>query len=68
MQTRKQFLPGEALDILEAQDRLLKFLLHCCEQILRDILAADLLEDKYPVQPEPALTSGVEASGFEKDL
>jgi hypothetical protein len=29
MHTRKQFLPGEALDILEAEDRLIKFLVHC---------------------------------------
>ena len=64
MHARKQFLPGEALDILEAQERLLRFLVHCCEQILHDIPATELLGDKYPVQPEPVLKSGVEPSGF----
>jgi hypothetical protein len=64
MHTRKQFMPGEALDILEAQDRLMKFLVHCCEQLLHDIPAEELLSDKYPVQPEPALKSGVEPDGF----
>ncbi|KAK4096550.1 hypothetical protein N658DRAFT_511115 [Parathielavia hyrcaniae] len=65
MHTRKQFLPGEALDILEAQDRLMKFLVHYCEKLLHDIPAADLLGDKYPVQPEPVLRSGVEPDGFD---
>ncbi|KAK4124379.1 hypothetical protein N657DRAFT_663457 [Parathielavia appendiculata] len=32
MHTREQFLLGEALDILEAQDRM-KFLVHCCEKL-----------------------------------
>ena len=65
MHTRKQFLPGEALDILEAQDRLLKFLIHCCEQVLHDVPAAELLNDKYPAQPEPILKLGVDSSGFD---
>lgn len=64
MHTRKQFMPGEALDILEAQDRLIKFLVHCCEQLLHDIPAEELLGEKYPVQPEPVLKSGVEPDGF----
>lgn len=64
MHTRKQFLPGEALEILGAQDRLMEFLLHCCEQLLHNIPAAELLGEKYPVQPEPVLTSGVEPGGF----
>jgi hypothetical protein len=65
MAKRKQFLPGEALDILEAQERLLRFLVRCCEQLLHDIPAAELLADRYPVQPELALKSGVDPSGFD---
>ncbi len=65
MHTRKQFLPGEALDILEAQDRLLRFLIHCCEQVLHDIPAAELLSNKYPVQPEPTLKLGLDSNGFD---
>ncbi|KAK4236499.1 hypothetical protein C8A03DRAFT_16841 [Achaetomium macrosporum] len=61
--TRKQFMPGEALDILEAQDRVMKFLVHCCEQLLHDIPPAELLGDRYPVQPEPALKAGVDPGG-----
>ncbi|KAK4234779.1 hypothetical protein C8A03DRAFT_46958 [Achaetomium macrosporum] len=64
--TRKQFMPGEALNISETQDRLMKFLVHCCEQLLHDIPPAELLDDKYPVQPEPTLKPGVEPdSGFD---
>ena len=55
----------QALDILEAQERVMKFLVHCCEQLLHDIPAAELLGDKYPVQPEPMLKSGMEPDGFE---
>ena len=62
MHTRKQFHPGEAVDILEAQERVMKFLIHCCEQLLHDIPPADLLREQYPIQPEPALKLGVEPS------
>jgi hypothetical protein len=65
MHTRRQFMPGEAVDILEAQERVMKFLVHCCEQLLYDIPAAELLGDKYPVQLEPILKSGVEPDGFD---
>ncbi|KAK3900268.1 hypothetical protein C8A05DRAFT_17403 [Staphylotrichum tortipilum] len=65
MHTRRQFLPGEAVDILEAQERLMKFLVNCCEQILHDIPPADLLGEQHPVQPEPTLKLGVEPSGFD---
>ncbi len=62
--TRKQFLPGEGLMILEAQDRLLEFLVQCCQQILHDISSDELLSDSHPVQPEPQLKDSAEATGF----
>lgn len=64
--TRKQFLPGEGLMILEAQERLLAFLVDCCKQLLHDISEADLTSDvKYPIVPQPQRKSEIEVNGFE---
>lgn len=63
MNTQKQFLPGEGLLVLEAQDRLLAFLLQCCMGILHDMSETDLVEG--PVLPEPQLKRESEISGFE---
>jgi hypothetical protein len=65
MHTRRQFLPGEGLIVLEAQDRLLRFLVECCHQILCDIPVEELASPKFPVQPEPQLKSEKELNGFE---
>ncbi|KAI1175015.1 hypothetical protein F4777DRAFT_350858 [Nemania sp. FL0916] len=65
LHTRKQFLPGEGLLVLEAQDRLLKFLVGCCRQILSDILSKPTTTPNLTVQPEPYLKTEQESSGFE---
>jgi hypothetical protein len=65
MHTLKQFQPGEGLMILEAQERVLSFLVNCCEQILHDIPAATLTTDAFTLQPEPHLNSDRESEGLE---
>ncbi|KAK7750173.1 hypothetical protein SLS62_007924 [Diatrype stigma] len=65
MHTRKQCLPGEGLIILEAQERLLKFLVDVCQQILHEIPSDQLTADTYPIQPEPQLKSDAETNGFD---
>ncbi|KAM0487345.1 hypothetical protein ACHAP7_001857 [Fusarium lateritium] len=64
MHTRKQFLPGEGLLILEAQACLMSFLVDCCRQILHEIPYESITSDVYPVQPEPQLKTDSDASGF----
>jgi hypothetical protein len=63
MHTRRQFLPGEALLILEAQERLMVFLTECCKQILHDIPTDSLISDSYPIQPEPPSKSENNVTG-----
>lgn len=65
LHTRKQFLPGEGLLILEAQEKVMSFLVECCCQILHDIPADKLVTDEFPVQPEPAFKAEREATGFD---
>ena len=65
MTSQKQFIPGEGLLILEAQEKLLKFLVNCCQQILHEIPIENLSADTFPIQPEPYLKTEKESSGFD---
>ncbi|KAI0970428.1 hypothetical protein F4678DRAFT_139287 [Xylaria arbuscula] len=64
MHTRKQFLPGEGLLILEFQERLLEFLVDCCKNILHDIPLDQMTGDQFAIQPEPPLKESLDATGF----
>ncbi|RAK81302.1 uncharacterized protein BO72DRAFT_518830 [Aspergillus fijiensis CBS 313.89] len=59
----KQFMPGEGLLVLEAQARLLTFLVQCCHQLLSDIPVDNF--DSFPILPPPQTQSETELSGFE---
>ncbi|KAJ4390060.1 hypothetical protein N0V93_007533 [Gnomoniopsis smithogilvyi] len=65
MTSRKQFLPGEGLMILEAQERLLAFLVNCCKQILHEVAQENLTSTTVPVHPEPQLKTEAETNGFD---
>lgn len=54
-QSLGEFLTGEGLLILEAQDRTMSFLVACAQAILHPLSPASVLSDEYPPQPEPAL-------------
>lgn len=63
--TKKQFLPEEGFIILEAQERLLSFLVNCCHQILHDIPKETMTSDTYPIKPQPQLPTEADSTGFD---
>ncbi|CAG7937538.1 unnamed protein product [Penicillium salamii] len=65
MATQKQFIPGEGLIILEAQERLLNFLVQCALDILHEIPKETAISDTFPILDEPRLKTESKISGFE---
>lgn len=65
MTKQKQFIPGEGLMILEAQERLLTFLVRCCLELLHDIPQSTLTSGSFPILPEPQLKPEREINGFD---
>ncbi|KAI1320307.1 hypothetical protein F5Y16DRAFT_414012 [Xylariaceae sp. FL0255] len=48
-----EFNPRKTLAILEAQEKILDFLVSCCKQILWDIPSQELTNPRFPIQDEP---------------
>jgi hypothetical protein len=61
---QKQFLPEEGLLILEAQERLLNFLVSCCKHILHEIPDQILTSDAFPIKSPPRLKTEVDTNAF----
>jgi hypothetical protein len=53
MQEGFEFIPGEGLLALEAQNGLYDFLLKCCQTLFQDIGVEDLANQTLPILPEP---------------
>ncbi|KAJ4260462.1 hypothetical protein NW762_007202 [Fusarium torreyae] len=60
-----QFEPWQGVLLLELQEKLMKFLVECCHQILHEIPPEDMVSDAYPIQPEPSLRTDAETNGYE---
>jgi hypothetical protein len=50
--------PGQGLTILEIQQRILGFLVKCCQLILHDLSPDSLTDDQTPIRPEPPAIVG----------
>ncbi|CAG1973305.1 unnamed protein product [Fusarium graminearum] len=64
MNTRKQFLPGEGILVLESQARLMSFLVDFCHEILHEVPTTTITSDTYPIQPEPSFKNDGDTSGY----
>ncbi|KAL9618972.1 MAG: hypothetical protein Q9160_006366 [Pyrenula sp. 1 TL-2023] len=56
--------PGESLTVLEIQKRVWSFLVDCCLHILHEIPKANIVSERYNVQPEPPMVLGRDEVGF----
>ncbi|KAK5942298.1 hypothetical protein PMZ80_004861 [Knufia obscura] len=64
MHQRIGTLPGEGLLVLEIQDRILQFLIKCCQEILHDLGPQQLASEEYPIQPDFQPPSENDSAGF----
>lgn len=60
----RQFSPAKGLIILEAQERVLGFLVSCCKQIMHEIPEHTLMSDAFPIKPTPELQTEADTGGF----
>jgi hypothetical protein len=58
MMTGHGLHPGQGLTILEVQQRILGFLVKCCQLILHDMSPGSLTDDQTPIRPEPPAIVG----------
>lgn len=63
VESGKQFLPSHGLLVLEAQEKLMVFLVHFCLQILHDI-PEDTLTTNFPIIAEPQLQADPDDTAF----
>ena len=57
LHTQRGLHPGEGLLILEAQEKLYRFITDCCSKILHNISNESLADESYPIEPEPPSVS-----------
>jgi hypothetical protein len=55
--------PGQGLLVLEVQERVMRFLIDFCKQILHDIPVTDLTTEKWPMQ-SPVVLPQETINGF----
>lgn len=65
LRTRKRYHVGNDLIILEAQERLLEFLVRLSLDLLCDIPRSAMTSDTFPILPEPHISTESEIQGFE---
>jgi len=63
MHTGRAMHPGHGIFVLEIQQRVYRFLVTCCKEILHDISHDQLISSVFPIQPKPSVPAN-NALGF----